>query len=232
MRRSGQLGFNLAADFLLMTGAGQAALYTTGLTVGLSATGALRGAQVLFGPVMVAITGFRVFALPEGVRMRDDRDNLERRAIQAAVGLASLATAATVAALALPDRIGLQLMGSSWHGVEGLLLLTGLSIVGRAITASPLFGLRVLGDGRRTLLARRIDAPMTLIFGAGGAWLFGAQGAAGGAALANGLATIVWWRAFLASTRGTDKQATILDAQPDNLRASPTRHRRTGEIST
>ena len=199
LRENRQFGGHLAADFAIMTGAGQASLYVTGAVSGLAAAGALRGAQVLFGPLMVAVTGFRIIALPEGVRLRDDVRQLRRRMSQIAYALVLLALAMTILLVPLPDRVGRELMGASWMGVKGLLLLTGLSMIARVAGSPASFGLRALADGPRILRARRIDAPLTIALGVSGALYGGSVGAAAGAAVANTLNALVWWAAFLSS---------------------------------
>lgn len=201
----GRLARGLATDFLSMTLATQATLYVTGAIVGIAAMGALRGAQMLIGPVLVLVTGFRVIALSQGPKLRVtaySRLPLATAGMSATLGV--IAGIFLLALVTLPDSIGTSLLGDSWQGVSRLLPAVGVGTIGAAVAAAPLFGLRVLADARRTLRARRVDAPMTLVLGVAGAIIGGALGAAGGLALAKLLASGFWWYEFWQSYRANE----------------------------
>lgn len=202
----GRLARGLAMDFLSMTIATQTILYVTGAIVGIAAMGALRGAQMLVGPVLVLVTGFRVVALSQGPRLRDTAYSRLPLATAGMAGtLVVIALIFLLVLVALPDSIGIGLLGDSWQGISELLPAVGIGTIGATVAAAPLFGLRVLSDARRTLRARRVDAPVTLALGLGGALGAGALGAAVGLALAKFIAAGFWWYEFWQSYRANER---------------------------
>jgi len=70
LREHRDLAPSLVGEFILSSGISQAVALSVGLIAGLGAAGALRGAQVLFGPVNVLLLAAGSLAVPEGARLR------------------------------------------------------------------------------------------------------------------------------------------------------------------
>jgi O-antigen/teichoic acid export membrane protein len=199
-RSTRHLAKPFALDFLCRQGASQIGMYSVGVVAGLGALGSLRGAMLVMGPISILTASVRIFVLPEGARLRDrSYDQLARAAVLVAVLLAVAAVAWIIVIAALPDRIGSVLLGASWPAAKQVLPAIAVVTTAGALAASPLFGLRILGDGRRLVRARLIDAPLTVSGLLVGGVLGQAIGAAVGWAIANVLSAGVWWFYFVTS---------------------------------
>jgi O-antigen/teichoic acid export membrane protein len=191
------LGRPFAGDFAMRTGASQLAMAGAGAVAGLQALGALRAGLLLMGPVNLAASGLRIFALPEGSRIRDRSPG---KLLPASVVLATVIVAGgalwSVVLLAIPDSVGIELLGDTWSGARELLPFVAVLTLGGVSAAPALYGLRILGAGRRLLRARGIDAVLTTVAAVGGAAAYGARGAALGWAAANVVVSVVWWVQF------------------------------------
>jgi hypothetical protein len=202
LRENRSMAATFTADFVSMIVAGQLVIYLLPLIVSLGAVGSMQGAALLYGPLAVVLAGSRVFGVPEGVRIR-------RRGVMAlrrfeggyGAGLFAIAAAYFTAVLFLPPTWGRIVLGASWAGSSPLLLWIGLSMLGTALAVAPFQGLRILGSGRRILIARSVDAPITIALSVSGALLGGVSGAAMGLGAAKLLAAGIWWLQFLRSCR-------------------------------
>lgn len=189
---------SFSLDYVAMSGATLIVIYLLPFIVGVPAVGALRAAQVLYGPLTIFTTGSRVFGIPEGVKRLADGIDPFRRLAFVYTGLMSLlAVAYSVGILLIPADLGRRIIGSTWPLAAPLLIYVALSNLGVALGTGPFQGLRVLGDGRRILRARSLDAPTTVSLGVLGAVLFGLKGAAAGMGIANMLVTGMWGYQFI-----------------------------------
>jgi hypothetical protein len=118
-------------EYLAVAGSGQAVLVVTGAALSASATGALRGAYSLYGPLNVLFSASILALLPEMRRfVTSDRVRTAR-----ALGFASIATLTSLA--------GLYLLAV--HFVFGQLLLRATGDTGRQIdTVATAIGVRYL----------------------------------------------------------------------------------------
>lgn len=193
-----RLAISLTFDFVVMTGAGYLAMGAASVAAGLVAIAALRGAQLLFGPLVILTSGLKPLVLREGAQLREtgERGRLARTAGMLAALLFALPLVWGVALLVLPEAWGVAVLGDSWRPAREVLPFIGLAIAARGLGASPSWGLRVLSAGRRIVKARAFDAVATIGLAVVGAAVWEARGAAVGMAAANLVAAAVWWFHF------------------------------------
>ncbi len=216
LRENSSMAVSFTADFVSMAVAGQLVIYLLPLIVSLSAVGSMQGAALLYGPLAVVMTGSRAFGVPEGVRIRHGGPMALRRFEGGyGAGLFAIAAVYFAAVLLLPATWGRFILGASWAGSSPLLLWVGLSMLGTALAVAPAQGLRILAAGRRILLARAVDAPITIALSITGAFLGGVSGAAMGLGAAKLLAAGIWWLQFLRACRDDRKGCSPHPAGPE-----------------
>lgn len=194
LRETIALSSRYAGEFVTTVAGAQLILFVVGAAAGLAETGALRGGQVVLGPLNVLFMGTALVAVPEAMRaLRESRDRLDWlvRAVSGALGGAALAWGAAV--LALPDDAGEALLGATWGAAEPVVLPLTLWLVGLGAAAGPTTALRALGAAGRSLRTRVAATAAAVVLSAGGALVAGAEGAAWGLAAASGAAAVLWW---------------------------------------
>lgn len=167
---------------------------------GLAAVGTLRGAQLIFGPLNILFQGLNLVAIAEGVRLLKSSG---RRLRDACLLLSAALVGATLvwgsAISAIPDSLGVLLLGPTWGPARSVLLPAILGLVAIGLIVPAWVGLRALGAASQSLRVRIISSPVTLLCGVGGAALLGVQGAAWGIAIGTGFGAALSWRQFLAT---------------------------------
>jgi hypothetical protein len=190
-------------DFVAMTGTNYLALQSVSLISGLQAFGALRGAEFLFAPLAVIVSGARLFILPFfGEAASGGRTSLRSRVATAALGLYSVALLWSLFVLAVLPGFGSAVLGHTWTIAKPLLLAVAIFSVVRSGALAALDGIRALGGGRRLVLVRTIGGLLILVSAITGALLNGAAGAATAMAIAMTLAAMVAWDGFRRATFG------------------------------
>ncbi|MQA34024.1 hypothetical protein [Modestobacter roseus] len=193
LRSNAGLSVRLGAGYAINMGA--VTLTTTLLTgmLGLVATGGLRFAQTVLGPMQVAfgaLTSFMIPLLARRLAARGAR-TLLRPAVLVSAGATTLCVLVVTTLLLLPSSVGEQLLGSSWAGAREVMAPVG---VGQCLVALALGGsLPLLAMGRGDLMLRvtSVQAPLLLGFGLGGAALAGISGAAWGMAAAQAVGCVL-----------------------------------------
>jgi O-antigen/teichoic acid export membrane protein len=184
-------------EFTALNGAGQGAAYVIGAIAGLVAVGALRGGQLLLGPLNVVFLGIGIMAVPECVRLlRQSPERLWRVTQGISLLLASVALAWGLLLLLIPPQVGSALLGESWQGARSVVFALAVAMAGSGAMTGAFAGLRSLAAAPRTLAVRLTLAPLTLAAAAGGAVLAGALGAAWGFAVVAWIGAILVWRQF------------------------------------
>jgi O-antigen/teichoic acid export membrane protein len=189
---------SLAGEFALSSGLSQALTFIVAFVGGLGAAGALRGAQVLFGPVNVVVLAAHSVALPEGARLR------KRGTKWLQVGMYGTSTAIVLAALAwgliltllLPADLGRSLLGDTWDGAEAVLPASMALMATLGAATGAVVGLRVLEQPQRILRLRALSAPLLILGGTLGAFVAGAPGAVWGQCLPLAALVTAWWLQF------------------------------------
>jgi O-antigen/teichoic acid export membrane protein len=194
LRQHRELAPRYLGENLSFSAATQLRFYGLSAVAGLAAVGALRAAELLLGPLNVVIIGIGLIGVPEGARIVR-RSPRRLRPFCLALGVLQAATALLwgVAMLLLPDRVGVRLLGPSWHPASELLLPVTLTVALTGLWVGAWTGLRALGVARRSLRAQAYGSTAYLAGALLGAWLAGAAGAAWGGAAGTAVATAVWW---------------------------------------
>jgi O-antigen/teichoic acid export membrane protein len=184
-------------EFAAIRGSVQLANLGIAAFLGLGAVGALRAGNVLMGPVNTVLMGLVLVAVPEGVRLLADPGRLRRVMLLISGGLALLALVWGALLLLVPDSVGVELLGATWEPTQAILVPLTLRVGLAAAAVGFTSGLRSLAAARETFRARLFVTALGLAGVFGGA-LIGrsAAGVAWGDAISNGVALLVWWRAF------------------------------------
>ncbi|RCG30978.1 hypothetical protein DQ384_13590 [Sphaerisporangium album] len=192
-------------EFVARMGGRNLAMLAIGWAGGLQVLGAIRAAEVVFGPLNVLLQAGGLVAIPQAVgALRRSAATLRTTVVTQSAALVVMAAGYTVVALVLPVGVGRALVGESWGLAESILLPTALLYACVAAMTGPVVGLRALGDTRRSPAVRLMFAPLYIGFSVAGAASYGAVGAATGLALANLAGAALWIWQFHSAVRGAE----------------------------
>jgi O-antigen/teichoic acid export membrane protein len=187
---------------LSVVGGNQLKFYGLGAIAGLAAVGALRAAELLFGPVFVLTLGIGLMAVPEAVRLlRVSAQRLLRFCLVMAVVGASAAIIWGTALLLLPDRLGQVVLGPTWRPASALIVPTTLELAAIGIQIGAWAGLRALAAASRSLRSQGFSSMAYLIGTVSGGVAGGTRGAAWGIAGAGVFSAAFWWWQILLGLR-------------------------------
>jgi O-antigen/teichoic acid export membrane protein len=186
---------------------GQVVVLALGAIAGLGALGAVRAAQVFYGPLNTLFSGIYLALVPDGARRRDDPAGLLRFMLVASAVVTSAAAAWTVVGVALPDGWGESLFGDTWAEAEDVMLPSGLAVVAGSAATGAFAGLRSLGAAGASLRARLASLPPEALCALGGAAAGGAVGYSVGFAVGNTVMAAIFWAYFLAALRAPREPA-------------------------
>ncbi|HUR17785.1 MAG TPA: hypothetical protein VMZ51_02465 [Acidimicrobiales bacterium] len=189
------LGGRYTTEFVAATGAGQATLLGLGAIAGLTALGAVRGAQVFFGPINVLFGGIYLALAAEGSRLRTEPRQLRRLMALASGALMVAGACWLFLGLALPVSAGHHFFGDNWGPSRELLVPVGLAVLGGGAAAGAIAGLRSLAAAQASLRARLYGLPVVLAAPLAAA-AKGPKAFAVGLALATWVGAVIWWRQF------------------------------------
>jgi O-antigen/teichoic acid export membrane protein len=193
LRGQSDLASRFAGEFVALSGARQLSFYAVGAIAGLVAAGAIRGAQILLGPVQVLNNGIRLVAIPEAVRLSKKSVHRMRgmcNLLSAGLSAVALLAGATVAFL--PDPLGRELLGPTWSMTREVAIPTALMMAAGGISTGAVIGLRALAAGQRSFAGRILVSVLQVAGTIGGAALGGAVAAAWGLALGVCAGIPVW----------------------------------------
>lgn len=197
------LGGRYCVEFLIASAANQLTLVSLGTMAGLSALGAVRGAQAFFGPMVVIFSGVFLAVVPMASRIRADPKRLRRIVVVISGVVCICAIGWTLIGLGLPSSIGRQLFGDTWAPTRAVVLPTGLALFAGGIASGPIIGLRSLVAAQASLRARLLGVPLLVLGPTVGAALADAKGYSYGVAGATfASAAIFWWQFTRASAHG------------------------------
>jgi O-antigen/teichoic acid export membrane protein len=187
LRAQRQLAAPYLGEFVAMSGARQLAFYAVGAIAGLAAAGAIRGAQVLLGPVQVLHNGARLAILPEAVRLgKSSVPQMRVVCNRLSAALSAVAMLGGAAVFFLPTALGRQLLGQTWGAAHDVAIPLAVMLAGGGISMGAVIGLRALAASDRSFSARMIVSVLQIAATIGGAF------AGGAVAAAWGLAAGVW----------------------------------------
>lgn len=196
MRTQGRAGGRYAGEFLALYGAAQAVLLSVGLLGGLAESAGYRGAQLLFGPLQVLLNAVRLAVMPLISRTRQSGPAypLRRAGLIVSAFGAAIVLAWGVVMLSLPDRLGREVLGSSWSATQPVVPPLLLVTVAAAVGLGALVVLRASDALRGTFKIRVTGAVAIFLLGTTGAWLGGSVVAAAGVAVGATLMSAALWR--------------------------------------
>lgn len=188
------LGARYCTEFIAATGAAQGTLIAMGATVGLASLGAVRAAQTFFGPLNVLFSAINLAVVPEAARLRAEPRRMLKLTLVVAFSLAVVTVTWLCLGLAVPHRIGRQLLGDSWPGARHLFPLVGSAVAAGGLAGGAIIGMRALAAAKESLRARLLALPAVVTLPLLGAHLREATGFAVGLLIATlvGVA-ISWW---------------------------------------
>jgi O-antigen/teichoic acid export membrane protein len=199
------LGLRFSSEFLVLYGSSQVVLLALGPWAGLAAVGALRGAQVLFGPIQALLLSMRFALTPIFVRTEAaEPSRLPRLAATTSIALAGLGFLTGLLVLVLPTSVGEALLGDSWEGARTVVPAMTMQVVALGATFGAFTGLRARSEAATTLHVGVGTAISGLALGLAGVLLDGARGAQWGVSLAVAVGAVRLWHAFLAAPVGQD----------------------------
>ncbi|MFC8515426.1 hypothetical protein [Streptomyces sp. NPDC057257] len=205
LREQRDLGYRYLVENVSLSGASQLRAYGLGGIVGVSAVGAVRGAELLMGPFLAVLMGLSLVTVPEAARvLRQAPHQLGRFCLLLGGGQAVAALVWGSALLLMPGRLGELVLGDVWHSSSHLIVQITLSVAGAGLGTGAAAGLRALGAARRSLRCQLFASACYVGGGLGGAALAGTAGSAWGVAAATLSGSAVWWLQLRSALRERD----------------------------
>jgi O-antigen/teichoic acid export membrane protein len=201
-REHADIAPRFAAEALVVSGAQYLAVTGIGVVAGLVVLGTVRAGHTLMNAVHIATYGIQLFAVPEGVRIRERSHRALLRFCAMLSGLlAGVCLAWGVFLLLLPESVGRALLADTWLEARTVILPLSISMAAGGVQAGAFVGLRALASAQRSLKARISSSGLLLLGGIGGAIVGGAVGAAWGMAIGASIGAASWWSFLLRGAR-------------------------------
>jgi O-antigen/teichoic acid export membrane protein len=220
------LGPRYLVEFVARNAAQSGAMYATAAFAGLSAAGALRGAQVVLGPLNVLNMGVTAPGVAESVRIARRSPRRMMHAVRLlAFALVVVFVLWGLVVYVLPDSVGEALLKRSWHPAHDVIpAYTAVMAASGMLTAATV-GLRAMAAAKRSLRSRLVTGVLAVAGGTAGAATSGAVGAATGLALGLWIGGIQWWQQLGAAVAEEEVRRAEADAPappaPDPAAAQP-----------
>ena len=216
------LGLRFSREFLVLYGSSQVVLLALGPWAGLAEVGALRGAQVLFGPIQALLLSMRFALTPIFVRTEAAApERSARLAAAASSGLATIGLLSGLLVMALPSSVGEALLGDSWAGARTVVPAMTLQVVALGITFGAFTGLRARSQAATTLRIGVGTAISGLALGLLGVAVGGASGAQWGVSASVSVGAVRLWHAFLAAPWAEHAPGRQRDAEGSHQQERP-----------
>lgn len=187
------LGYRFLGEFLAMRASSQILTVLLSVFVGYAATGGLRGATVLFGPLVVLILASSSFGIP--IIRSSAPEHRERTLAALALLLAGSCVLLTLLLQSVPLEAGRQMLGATWNGALEFVLPVGAQLTLTSLSTAIFVALRMIAP-RSTLKLRVVPAVLLPAFFFAGLAMGGAVGAAWGIAAGSGLQCLIAAVAF------------------------------------
>ncbi|MEU6843868.1 hypothetical protein ABZ930_18515 [Streptomyces sp. NPDC046716] len=202
LREQRDLGYRYLVENTCLSGASQVRAYGLGAIVGVSAVGAVRGAELLMGPFLAVLMGLSLVTVPEAARvLRQAPRRLGRFCLLLGGGQAVGALLWGTALLLMPDRAGELVLGDVWTSASRLIVPITLGVAGAGLGTGAAAGLRALGAARLSLRSQLFASACYVGGGLGGAVAGGTVGSAWGVAVATLIGSAVWWLSLRSGLR-------------------------------
>ena len=195
LREQRDLGVRYLVENVVQSGGTQLRMYALGAIAGLADVAALRGAQLLLGPLLTVLMGIGTVAVPEAVRwLRRSRRHL----VKFCLVLGSVESSAALLwglglVVLFPTGLGAVVLGKVWEPASVLVLPLCLSVIVGTFTTGATTGLRALGAARRSLRSQVLESTMFVLATVIGASVAGALGATWAGLVVAVLAGVFWW---------------------------------------
>lgn len=188
---------SFVGEFAARNGGTRLTIFAVAAISGLAAVAGVRAAQVVTGPATVLLLGASMVTVPEAVRLhRADPTRLPGVVRNLTLWFGAGALLLGLAPLAVPLRWGQAALGATWAEARPVLAPQALLLGAMGATSGYVTGLRTLAAAHRSLGARLVIAPLSLVAGVAGAWLAGGAGAVAGLAAAYWVGVAVWRHQF------------------------------------
>jgi hypothetical protein len=192
----------LLGDYGLIALVQQGVLYVITGLAGLRATAALRGAQVVLGPVNVLTAGVSVYLVQQARRSYDTTPTtfpfvMFTRSATVATGVMALCLCVYL----VPDRLGELLLDDVWYSARPIVLPMAFVTATSAMNFGATTGLRVIGEAARSFRVRVVVAPAILTVVAVACATGGVLAAVVAQAVIGAVATSIWWATFVIAHR-------------------------------
>jgi O-antigen/teichoic acid export membrane protein len=180
------LSMRLGSDYAINMGTATLTTSLLAALLGLAATGGLRFALSILGPIQVlfgAMSSFMVPTLARRLSASGPR-SLWRPALTVSAVCLVLSAFVVGVLLLLPDAAGEELLGRSWDTARDVMPGVGAAQCAIAVATGPSLALKAMGRADLLLRTTAVQAPLILLLGVGGGLWIGIVGAAWGMALA------------------------------------------------
>lgn len=197
------LGPRFLIENVVLGAGGQIRALVVAATGGLAAAGAIRGAEMLIGPVATLLMGVGQVAVPEAARsVGRGRRALDRLCRALSGGLATMALLwGVVVVVVFPLGVGELVLGEVWAEARGLVFGVIVSTAAGCLHVGPSAGLRALGRADLTMQSQLGVTGLFIGLAAAGAVGWGAQGAVWGTAVASVIGVVIWWNRLAKAQR-------------------------------
>lgn len=199
LSRNLDLGSHFAVQYFVVSGAAHVALFLLGWVADLEAIGAVRAAQLLFGPMNVIFLGVVVILLP--ARRHRDVVRLRRDMWLASFAMSALAITCGIVLLSLPLSAGRALLGATWDGARALVVPYTLYMLTLTASTGPTVGLTALEQVRTLSVVRLAFVPIFVVAPVAAGALGGSSAFVLGLAVVGLMMAVVWWIVFIAASR-------------------------------
>ncbi|WP_344051876.1 hypothetical protein [Microbacterium lacus] len=201
------LSFRFFGEYLAVSGVQQSVVYVSVIFAGLAAAGAIRGGQVILGPLSMLTMGVAVVALPALSRRakKSHRGPLLKTSVLISLMLLLSTLLYGAILTVLPPSWGEFLLGDTWSAGIALVPLLLLQLAVSNISYGATAGLRAMEAAKLSLRLRIGTVPFVLGLVILGAYLQGASGAILGAAVGGAIQAVFWWVAVVVTSRNIGK---------------------------
>ncbi len=216
-----------AAVELTTMAADQLFVFAAGSLAGLAAAGALRGANLLLGPLNIVVQGVFLVATPGvATSYRRGSPSFAALCVATSVGLVAVAAATVVLVVALPNTVGPLLLGASWTGAAAVFVPAGVRAIADHSASGARLGLSAAGAATRLLVLTAVESLVILAAGLAGLLAGSVILAVTAMAVGTTLMTPVWWLALArtARARSDGESPPTHDEEPKNAFAGARTH--------
>ena len=177
-------------------GAGLVASAVVGAVTSTAELGAVSGAVLLVRPYGTIQLAAVAAGTGEIARSGYTPPEAFRRGVKISTRITVIAVINTAILLALPTKLGVLILHTTWHLTKPLLLPNGVQIIGLGIITGARAGLLGLRAAHRTVKLDVVNTVLVLLGTVVGVVLGGVRGALWAVALVQSVMAVLWWVVF------------------------------------